>query len=545
MLRNRTQMPDKRELTKPDLLRRRSSGISYTTPEDAKVLARWAIQKPTDLVLEPSFGGCAMLSAAARVFESLGAKDPSRQLYGFDVDSDAFEHLERLGLNNRSGHFRQQDFLRSNASDLRVDAVLANPPFVSYHRQSSSQRVHADKLRKRYLPALPRLASLWVHFVLHAMCYLKQGGRMAFVLPNAVRSADYARPLLEHLQLSFGEVQLIHVSERLFIQAGTDERISLLLLSDYTPEGVERISKVRISDVAGLKELVAQMEAGKPSENDSNSTRATAKQALLDLGERVQELGAIASIRIGEVVGDVKFFVKPLTAWHELGIDHPDLVPLATRALQLPGLETRPAGNSQRVPYLLLPARPHKYHVRKYLTSYPPEASDSNKTFLKRAHWFECSYETDAHAFIGSMNHAYPRVILNSNAISVSNAFYKISLISSPEFERWLALLSLTTPFRVAAEVYGRMRGSGGIKLEPSDVRRLLLPCQLPALCASEFAQLNAKIEGLLLKSELDAANQLLDSEIYIKPKLIDATTMSQLRTHRMRMTQFRLRTTT
>lgn len=537
--------PNGRVLEKPDLQKRRSLGIYYTPPQAAQVLARWAIRRPTDTVLEPSFGGCAMLSAAVGVFESMAAANPSMQLFGFDVDPDAFEHLSRLGLSNSERHFRRQDFLRSAPNGLQVDAVLANPPFVSHHRQSEQQRKLAEQLRQRYLPGLPRLASLWVHFVLHSMSYLKTGGRMAFVLPNAINSADYARPLMRHLQSRFTTVQLLPVSERLFIQAGTDERISLLLLDDYKPEGISNPSGVRTFDVQGLEELQQLMKCSNPAHDGATPLREAAAAALDSLHESCQQLGELATVRIGEVVGNVSFFVKAQSAWRAHGIDDADLAVLATRASQLPGLDSSSSKAGDLLPYLLVPRHPLKEPVKRYLELYPLEERHSNRTFQKRTRWYECSYQTDAHAFIGSMNHAYPRIILNTANISVSNAFYKIALTSHAAYKRWLPLLSLTTPMRLSAEVHGRVRGSGGIKLEPSDVRRLLVPRNLPPMNATDFARLRAKVEALLSSASLDAANQLLDSEIFIKPGLIDASKMSGLRTQRMSLTHFRLRTLT
>lgn len=533
------------ESGKLDLQKRRSLGIYYTPPQAAQVLARWAIRRPSETVLEPSFGGCAMLSAAVGVFESMATANPSDQLFGFDVDPDAFKHLSRLGLSNNDGHFRRQDFLRSASNGLLVDAVLANPPFVSYHRQSEQQRALAERLRKRYLSGLPRLASLWVHFVLHAMSYLKPGGRMAFVLPNAINSADYARPLMEHLQCRFTTILLLPVSERLFIQAGTDERIALLLLDDYKPKGTGHPSKVHTFDVQGLKELQELMKSSELAHGSGIPLREAAAAALHSLHGSCRELGEFASVRIGEVVGDVQFFVKSQGAWRTHGIEGPDLAVLATKASQLPGLDSSSSKGGGLLPYLLLPRRPLTGAVKRYLEQYPSDERQSNKTFQKRTRWYECSYETDAHAFIGSMNHAYPRIILNTGKIGVSNAFYKIALTTHPKYKRWLPLLSLTTPMRLAAEVHGRVRGSGGIKLEPSDVRRLLVPRDLPPMNATEFARLKSKVKVLLANSEVDAANQLLDSEIYIKTGLIEASTMAQLRTHRMRLTHFRLRTLT
>lgn len=534
--------------TKHERERRRALGIYYTPPEAAKVLARWVIRHPEETVLEPSFGGCAMLSAAVSVFKSLGNNSPSRQLYGYDVDATAFEHLAQMGIENADGHFKKQDFLRSKAGDLRVDAVLANPPFVSYHRQNDSQRRLTEQLRQRYLPQLPKLASLWAYFLLHAMSFLHSGGRMAFVLPNAISTADYARPLLTFLQHRFAKVELVHVGERLFIQAGADERISLLLLSGYVPEGLPKAAPLLSRDILRIGEVVVD-ENSDFSVGDapkSSDVRDQATAALADLhGDVLVELGSAASVQIGEVVGDIRVFVKPLSAWLQQKVDPKYLVPLLTRSAQVSGVYLPAAENQSgpsAIPYLLLPPeRRLPKVIENYLAQYSEQDIAGNKTFEKRTVWYRCSYETDAHAFIGSMSHDYPRIIGNDAGISCSNAFYKITAQGRSDLADWLPVLSMTTPLRLSAEILGRVRGSGGIKLEPSDVRKLCIPSRLPTLPRSEFEAVRERIGRLVGLGELDAAGQLADSLVFLQSGLIDAKTMSGLRMKRLSLTSRRI----
>ena len=537
------------EETRLERERRRSLGIYYTPPEAAKILARWAIRNPRETVLEPSFGGCAMLSAAVSVLRSLGNDRPSRQLYGYDVDATAFEHLAQMGIDNVEGHFKRQDFLRSSAGSLRVDAVLANPPFVSYHRQNEIQRRGVEKLRQRYLPDLPKFASLWAYFLLHSMSFLRPGGRMAFVLPNAIGTADYARTLLAFLQRHFERVELINVGERLFIQAGADERISLLLLSNYTDQQLTEPSALLSRDILRISEIEDHTNPSPTahSTSEASNARAHASAALIAFqGTALAPLGAAASVQIGEVVGDIGFLVQPMANWLRHGIAQNHLRPLLTRSAQVGGIYVPPPiaeDALSRIPYLLTPAT-HRLPkaVERYLSQYPEQAIVTNKTFARREAWYRCSYDTRAHAFVGSMSHDYPRIIGNDAGISCSNAFYKITAHADhAHLISWLPILSLTTPLRLSAEVLGRVRGSGGIKLEPSDVKKLCIPSVLPDLKKAEFLTLRQKIDALVRVGELDAAGQLADSAIYLKTGLIGAKAMTALRTARLTLTNRRL----
>src|SRR5229473_3431623 len=77
--------------------------IYYTPNRVAEILARWAIRDENDTVLEPSFGGCALLEAAIARLLAVGCAEPGAQLSGFDVDPGAFAHLN-TALAHRDGH---------------------------------------------------------------------------------------------------------------------------------------------------------------------------------------------------------------------------------------------------------------------------------------------------------------------------------------------------------------------------------------------------------------------------------------------------------
>lgn len=528
--------------------RKRALGIYYTPPEAARVLAQWAIRNPTDTVLEPSFGGCSMLAAAVDVFKSLGNDHPSMHLYGYDIDSEAFAYLANLGLENVEEHFKKQDFLQSEPGKFQVNAVLANPPFVSYHRSDSLQREIADAVRKRYLPELPKRSSLWAHFLLHSLSFLKQGGRMAFVLPTAVGTADYAQPLMEFICRHFHEVDLIHVADRLFIEAGTDERISLLFLNRFKRHKLPSLTPIRTRQIGNIREIGSPTKRNHQFECISQSTdlRNTASIALSSNKENVfRLLGDFANVQIGEVVGDVSFFVRPFQEWKQLGINEKYLFQILTRSAQVKGVvipKSRVPPNPSGVPFLLVPPRLRQPNsIRSLLSQYPLQAIKDNRTFEKRIDWFRCSYSNNADAFICSMNHDYPKIISNEARISCSNAFYKIEIYSCHDYSEWLPMLALTTPFRLSAEVHGRVRGSGGIKLEPSDVKKLVLPCSLPKVSNTEFREIRLRINLMLSNGEIDAASQFADSIVYLQPGLYSAHEMANLRLLRLKLTSHRI----
>ena len=66
-------------------------GAFYTPNNLCQILADWAITSSEDKVLEPSFGQCGFLDASRLRLEALGSIDPRKNIYGCDIDPNAFD----------------------------------------------------------------------------------------------------------------------------------------------------------------------------------------------------------------------------------------------------------------------------------------------------------------------------------------------------------------------------------------------------------------------------------------------------------------------
>ena len=93
--------------------RRKLLGAFYTGSETAAAIARIAVNRADEAVLDPCFGGCAFLEAVRSRFVALGSGKPMQRVYGVDVDPGALEFLRGV-QGARSRQFLVRDFLRSS-----------------------------------------------------------------------------------------------------------------------------------------------------------------------------------------------------------------------------------------------------------------------------------------------------------------------------------------------------------------------------------------------------------------------------------------------
>lgn len=524
-----------------DVERRRSLGIYYTPRSAAAMLARWAIRQPSDIILEPSFGGCTILEAALDRLRDLGCTTPAKQMQGFDVDPAAFSFLQQLLGRNPDGQFALQDFLAVEPGRFAVEAIIANPPFVSYHRMDAQQRYAVQSWRSRYAPPFSMSASLWAYFLIHSLAFLKVNGRIAFVLPSAAATSDYARPLMELLCRRFARVSTYRISERLFIQAGAEERTVMLLADGYRPSGSVASERLDYS-ITNLAALDRQIAVDRCPEDSSCASVASNERNLpvtsiidgkIARGD-LCSLKAVTAVQIGEVVGDVDYFVKARDEWEALQIPERHLRPIVTRTKQLNGLQVKKKDVTNlygAIPLLLAPPKSRiPQSISRYLRKYPTSRRNQNTTFSKRDPWYGVSYDPTASAFIGSLSHESPRIVQNVSGISCANGLYKLKVQAGLPTRIHLSLASLTTTFQLSAELVARIKGSGALKLEPSDVSTLLIP----ALDFLKFTAANRtlmnRLDDLVRRKEIAAASREADDSLLIKSGILSNQELTLLR---------------
>lgn len=525
-----------------DLGRRRELGIFYTPRSAAALLARWAIRTPKDTVLEPSFGGCTILEAAVDRLRSLGCQTPPQQLFGFDIDGSAFTHLRRIFGQDDSRQFCQQDFLQVTPGQPMVTALIANPPFVSYHRMTEKQRDVVRAWRDAHSPGFPMTASLWAYFITHALSFLTAGGRLAFVLPSAAASADYAKPIIEDLRRRFTQLRLFRLSEQLFIQGGAEERTILLLAEGYSvnPHAGCVVEHQSAATIAHLKSILQKTCLTRTSALTgaqppvSSATTTVGSIAKLTSQGTITTLGDIAKISIGDVLGDTGFFAKARSEWHALGIPSRHLTPIVTRTRQLPGLRVSATdinGTAATVPFLLMPPK-HRIPkgISEYLQSYSDQQRSNNKTFAKRDPWYCVTPDRTSDGFLGSLSHGSPRIFANCAHVACANGLYKIALHDRHVSPSWLAITSLTTLFRLSAELEARVRGSGALKLEPSNARKLLIPKNVAGVSKQDLQSWLSRLDALIRKGEYESASRIADELVLIKSGAITQQMLRGLR---------------
>jgi adenine-specific DNA-methyltransferase len=490
-------------LLKSSIQRKKELGIFYTPPQVTAILCDWAIRNSADKIFEPSFGGCGFLESSCERLKELENSTPIKQIYGCDIDDTAFNDYLYPKFKSQD-NFIDDRFLKENFLSLTVNnftedgfnTVVGNPPYVSYHKMDDSQRLSVSEIVKKLHITLDKRASLWAYFVIHSLQFLKEEGRIAFVLPGSFLHSNYAKIIRDQITTNFSRSIVIQIGERLFSSEGTEENTSILLAEGFGVSSSEgRMEVDFVSKLSDLKTKVNEWGKKKNTQKFFNSRASyeliseTLANNLASIESKlpVIKIGDVANVVIGIVTGANNFFIldKDDVAKNEIPSEFQQ--PIFSKFRMTDGIKftLEDWENKQKENFRCVfintggKKRVKDELLRRYLKKFPLNKRKENVTFSKRPIWHSPLYMEIPDAFFPYMHNSGPRIILNDAETLCTNTIHRVFFKKDGEREinetqkKFLAISILSSFSQISAELEGRIYGSGALKLEPSEVKRI------------------------------------------------------------------------
>lgn len=514
---------------------KRKLGAFYTPLNVTTALCKWGVRGKDDLILEPCFGGCTFLEASVTQLQALGQRTPEKNLFGCDIDPLAFQYLKtRVAINAIPSHFFAGDFLAfhpERMGHLLPDLIIGNPPYIRHSNFNAKQKNIIRNCCDRYGIQLSGRASLWAYFVIHALNLLKHGGRIAWVLPGSFLTAQYAKKIRSMIADQFCRVAAVTLTERLFISEGTEELTVVLLAEGFKKNSSpSEIDTVCLDSVIELETFISDWHAkdkmGKITQLYSIGSGMVPEMASLLISRlsknrNTTSFGELAAIQIGLVTGDTKYFIRPLETWQKLGIAKQYLTYILPRSRWIKGICLHKKDMADHVksdiPCMALdcPMVPQDLAVKAYLGQYSPKEILENATFSRRPVWFRFLDGNIPDAFFVFMTDLGPCLVLNNARANCTNSIYRVFFKNQSESQIKLIAISMNSTFtQLSAELIGHSRGSGALKLEPSDAGHLKLYMPINKT-RMEINDTFAAIDKLMRQGEQGSARALADKFLF------------------------------
>ncbi|MFQ6014141.1 MAG: class I SAM-dependent DNA methyltransferase [Anaerolineae bacterium] len=481
--------------------KKKQLGAFYTPQPMARSIVNWAVRSPDETVMDPGCGEAVFLLEAYQHLVELGASAAQAvsQIQGVEVDEVAYDRACRL-LTDASGVGAPgiicADFFQVQL-DLfgppPVDVIVGNPPYVRYHHFKGAARRRALQSARRAGVELTRLTSSWAPYLIHAISFLKPGGRLAMVVPAELLQVDYAEPVRRFLLERFATVAVVTFDERVFPDV-LEDTVILLAESDGPAPGLRVIRLENLDDLTELGQSLRDAPIARGAKHAQRWTRyllprdsLSVYQTVVETGETTT-LGELGTVDIGVVTGSNAYFLltEAKTRWWEIEPDF--LRPAAPKPRLMPGarfsVQEWERLRDQSVPCYLLncqlpPSVAAEHRVWSYIERGVEKGVHKGYKCRNREPWYTVPGVRVPPAFLTYMAHEIPRLIVNEAQVVNHNLIHGLYFHDehemSPE-EIAIRVASFYTTFTMlSVELVGRSYGGGVLKLETKESERIRL----------------------------------------------------------------------
>jgi adenine-specific DNA-methyltransferase len=463
-----------------DTLSQRRGGIYYTPSLAAEILAAWAIRSDGIRVMEPCFGAGVFLAAIKQV-------SSIRNFTSVHTNG-----VELMGLAHRTaiehGIIETDDAILGDFLGVRpfpVDSVIGNPPYIRLRSLPEDQRERALAVTRETLGTpMDTSGSVWMAFVLHATRFIKNGGRMALVLPYEFTHVRYALPLWKYLGENFGNLCVVRVKERLFPDILQE---AIILFADHRGGNSSNLTfeaYQTTEDFANFVPLIRKsilindiIKGGRPFIKALLSVELT---DLLDnrLKRLTAPLSDFCDFNIGYVSGNKEYFHPDTETISKFGLRESSLRDTLTSSRELRGIGIRTSSiSSRKKSKLFVPNGSLSSTEIQYIEE--GERIEVNRGYKcgRRIPWYKVP-DVRVPDFMLSVFKETPTLVLNDGLLVASNSLlcgFLHSDCSSEEFiAAWYTSLTL-----LYCELRVHSLGGGVLVFIPGEVSTIRIPKSL------------------------------------------------------------------
>ncbi|EOV6044374.1 N-6 DNA methylase, partial [Listeria monocytogenes] len=347
-------------------------GGYYTPQEITNFLCKWAIDRDSMKILEPSCGDGNFLESAINRMKSLNIQpeDIEKRITGIELIKDeaisANKRIMALGI--KSNLVVNSDFFQyiKKNNDKKFDVVVGNPPFIRYQNFPEKHREIAIDMMQELGLKPNKLTNIWVPFLVKSASILTDNGKLAMVIPAELFQVKYAAETRIFLSTFFKRITIVTFKKLVF--QDIQQEVVLLLCEKETinDEGIRVIECENLEDLESLNLNLINNLAVKPLDHSSekwtkyflNNDEIVLLRNLKD-DSRIISCGDIFKSEVGLVTGRNEFFMMKKKDVEKWNLEE-YTIPVVSKSNQLQGItfsdnDFQENSVSQKAIYLFLP----------------------------------------------------------------------------------------------------------------------------------------------------------------------------------------------
>jgi adenine-specific DNA-methyltransferase len=463
----------------------RDKGQFWTPSWVAQAMVAYLAQE-SDLIFDPAAGNGAFFDALIKL------QITESKFYGTDIDAKV---LKSEIYQNSQCQIEQRDFIK-NPPARKFKAIVGNPPYIRHHRLDTETKIFLKTLCRKITGFnIDGRAGYHIYFLLQALNLLEAGGRLAFIMPADICEGVSAKKLWSWIVENFRLEAVLTFAESATPFPNVDTNALVFFIKNEHPK--TRFSWAKVSErnereltdfvISNFKqshfhslEFVSRQISEAIETGLSRPPQKTTSNENFYLSDFVDVMRGIAT-------GANEFFFLTKRQVENIGI--PDIFlkraigrtkDVAEDVLTETGLEN--LDNKNRPTYLL--SINGQCNFPKTITNYLETGENlglPNRALIKqRKPWYKMEKRTVPPLLFAYLGRRNTRFIKNEAGVLPLTSFLCVYPFNSNEehLERlWQALNHKDTLENL--KLVGKSYGSGAIKVEPNNLRKLPIPTHI------------------------------------------------------------------
>lgn len=497
-------------------LEHRKRFAQFFTPEViADFMARWVLdgRKKAD-VLEPAFG----LGAFSR---SLFKQNPKVRVVGYEADATIYNYAaENVAQAGSDVLLYNEDYLRASWED-KYDGIICNPPYLKFHDYDNASLV--PLVNEQLGIRLNGFTNLYTLFLLKSISQLRDGGRMAYIVPSEFLNSDYGVEVKRAL-LRSGVLRHVVVVD--FTQCAFDDALTTACILLCHKDG--SLSEVRFSHVSDVGQLQASLADYSAWVADQLKPETKWKQyyegARSADYRHLVPFSTFAKVSRGIATGANDYFTFRESKKELYGIPERCLMRCVCHSTDVHGLfftgdDFQRLSHSDKAVYLFNGRADVKdEHVRGYISLGEETGADKRYLTASRKPWYAIENRKPSPIWVSVFNRKGLRFVRNIAGVSNLTTFHCVYDAGVVDIDVLFGYLVTN----VAKEIFmdnSRQYGNGLVKFEPNDLNKGKA-VDLRLLTEEEAQLVSAASQRLQCQGIEDEIILLLDS--FFREKFTD-----------------------
>lgn len=457
----------------------------YYTPDDiADFLVSWILKdNQSARILEPSAGDGVFIDSLLRL-------DFRGRAFAVELlQEEGMKIVQRVNEQSNYSIFLEDfyDYYERfrETSGKKYDAVIGNPPYIRYQYLTEEQRSYQSDILKNNGIKPNKLINAWMAFTVASVEMLKEGGKIAFVLPTDLLQVTYAKQLRQFLFENLSHLTIVTFQDQVFDSIQQDV---VLLMGKKRTKNIKdhylRVLNVESRDSLSPCLFDEPFEQYEDYDSDKWTkfylSRDSRNFYETTFSKKTLSFNDFGKGEVGITTGNNKFFAISNDTVLQYKLS--DYVrPLLGRSVEVKGIfyidEDLKSNviSGQKVWLLDFNGHELSTEAKKYIDFGIQTQQNIGYKLKIRNRWYDVPSIWTPHAFLLRRIGEYPRIVRNQIDATSTDTFHRIKFFEETDISKFMFLFYSSVTL-LSFELEGRVFGGGALEILPGDLKNIRIP---------------------------------------------------------------------